>query len=137
MELASLLMASTNPFIPSLLIWTFDSSIINLLSSKLMTSLCLRSCLSSLSLIAFAITDALLENAAATTVSPSSVSALPLPAPLGPAVVVGIVLLRFAGDVSGCSLVSESELVSFFKNIYISNIIPTKIHTCQYQLLIM
>ncbi|OAP12025.1 hypothetical protein AXX17_AT1G31940 [Arabidopsis thaliana] len=132
MELASLLMASTNPFMPSLFISTLDSSIFNLLSCTFITSLCLRSCLSSLSLIAFAITDTLLDNAAATVVSSSLLlrptSSTSTPPPLGPAVVVvGIVLLRFAGDVSEYSLVSESVLLSFFNKVIKHN--PNQI-TC-------
>lgn len=103
MEVASLLMASTKPLIPCLFISAFDSSISSLLSCSLTTSLCLLSCLSSLSLITWAIRDALLDNAVPTATSSASLSPPPAVSPL-------VVLFRFACDVSEYSLVLESEL---------------------------
>lgn len=108
MELASLLMASTRPLMPCLVISALDSSICSLLSCKLMRSLCLFSSLSSQACIASAIIDALLEIAEPISTSFEMLLVLPPPTP-PPLVPSPPFLLLFAAE-SECSLVSESEL---------------------------
>jgi hypothetical protein len=106
MESASLLMASTSPLTPCLLISVFDSSIFSLLSCKLRSSLCRLSSLSSLAWRASAMMEALLDMALPTSFPPLPVPSPPLPLPL---------LLLFAGE-SECSLVSKSELSRISKS---------------------
>lgn len=122
-EWASLLMASTMPLMPCLLISALDSSICSLFSCKFNSSLCLLSSLSSLAWIAPAMRLALLEIA-----DPTSWFALLAAA----ALLVSSPLLLLLADEFDWPLVCESDypthiLKSLIQYCIISKIITTYI----------